>query len=48
VRRGNPWSHKYSVLAFPFRDFDGMEWSVGVVLVFVTLTLNQVAFALGR
>jgi len=48
VRRGRPWSHPFSYLAFPFKDFDSLEWSVGVLIVFVTLTLNQVAFALGR
>ena len=47
VRRGRSWSHPFSYLAFPFKDFDSLEWSVGVLIVFVTLTLNQVAFALG-
>lgn len=48
VRRGKPWTHPFSYLAFPFKDFDSLEWSVGVLIVFVTLTLNQMAFALGR
>jgi hypothetical protein len=48
VRRGKSWSHQFSYLAFPFKDFDGLEWSVGAFIFMLTLTLNQVAFALGH
>jgi len=48
VRRGRTWSYRYSYLSFPFKNFDAMEWSVSILLVLVTLMLNQFAFALGH
>ena len=47
-RRGRSWAREYSWFSLPLKDFDALEWSVGVLIVFITLMLNQVAFALGR
>ena len=47
-RRGRSWASEYSWFSLPLKDFDALEWSVGVLIVYVTLVLNQAAFALGR
>jgi hypothetical protein len=48
VRRGRAWSDEHSYLAFPFKDFDELEWMVGVFIVLLTFALNHAAFAAGR
>ena len=47
-RRGRSWAREYSWFSLPIKDFDALEWSVCVLIVYVTLMINQVAFALGR
>jgi hypothetical protein len=47
-RRGRSWAREYSWFTLPLKDFDALEWSVCVLIVYVTLMINQVAFALGR
>ena len=47
-RRGRSWAREYSWFSLPLKDFDALEWSVGLLIVFITLMLNQAAFALGR
>jgi hypothetical protein len=47
-RRGRSWAREYSWFSLPLKDFDALEWSVGLLIVLITLMLNQAAFALGR
>jgi hypothetical protein len=48
VRRGGSWMHKTPSFSLPLKNFDGLEWAVGVFIVVLTLTLSQIGFALGR
>jgi len=48
LRRGRSWVREYSWFSLPLKDFDALEWSVGLLIVFITLMLNQAAFALGH